>query len=119
MSKSSIQITSIHCHDTSESGHDEVYLVCQADAGFPIRYPAKFADAHSMASGDTWTLDPPLTLHFKNEVLVTLWDQDISYDPNVATFLQCNDFRPGSGSGSVTLTNPNDADYTVYYTYLD
>lgn len=120
MSKHSIQITKIHCTHNSEAGNDEVYLVCQADAKFPIRYPAQPAQAHSMGDGEDWELtDPPLILNFEYEVLVTLWDQDLSYDPNLATYLQSHDFRPGSGSGSIALSNRNDAEYTIYYTYID
>lgn len=119
MSKSKIQITKIHCKHNSEAGKDEVYLVCQADAGIPIRYHLSPKDTVSMDDGDDWTItDPNLILPFEYEVLVTLWDQDLSFDPNLATYLQSHDFRPGSGSGSISLSNPNDAEYTIYYTYL-
>jgi len=120
MSKHSIQINSIYCEGTSESGHDEVYLVCQADAGIPIRIPYGLNGAHSMSKDDNnpWNLDN-LILNFEYEVLVTLWDHDLNYDPNLATYLQSNDFQPGSGSGSVHLTNRNGADYTINYTYID
>lgn len=120
MSKHSVQITKITCQGTSEVGHDEVYLVCQADAGIPLRYPAHLADSVSMSSSDnTWNLNSPdLILHFNYEVLVTLWDCDISYLPTFATFLQCHDFEPGSGSGTISLSNPDGAKYTLYYTYL-
>lgn len=118
MSKHSIQINSIYCGGTSESGHDEVYLLCQADAGFPIHIPSGINTANSMAKGDTWTLDN-LILNFEYEVLVTLWDLDLNYDPNLATYLQSHDFQPGSGSSSIQLTNRNGAKYTINYTYID
>lgn len=122
MSKHSIKITSIHCNATSESdvsAGDEVYLVCQADGGFPIRIPAGINASQNMKKGDTWTLNDQAVLNFQYEVLVTLWDHDLNYDPNLATYLQSNDFVPGTGSGSKRLTNLNGADYTVYYTYID
>jgi len=119
MSKNhSIQINSIYCGDTSEHSCDEVYLVCQSDAGIPIRVPAGINPSQPMKKGQTWTLDD-LILNFEYEVLVTLWDHDGKDNPNWATYLQSHDFGPGSGSGSIQLTNPNDANYTINYTYLD
>lgn len=121
MSKHSIQINSIICSDTSEGGvvdYDEVYLVCQSDGGYPIRVPAGVNARVKMEAGDTWTL-PNLVLNFEYEVLVTLWDHDLNYDPNLATYLQSHDFLPGIGGGSVRLKNHNGADYTITFTYLD
>lgn len=119
MSKQTIQILSITCNHPSEAGHDEVYLICQADAGVPIRYPMHLADSNSMTSGDVWNLnDPNLILNFENEVLVTLWDCDENYIPALSTYLQSIDFERGSGQGSVNLTNHNDANYTVSYKFL-
>lgn len=120
MSKPSVKITAIRCHSTSESdisAGDEVYLVCQADGGLPIRVPAGANNSQNMKNGDIWSLD--LTLNFQYEVLVTLWDHDLNYDPNLATYLQSNDFVPGSGTGSKRLTNLNGADYTIDYIYVD
>ncbi|WP_299683434.1 hypothetical protein [uncultured Dokdonia sp.] len=126
MSKHSIKINSIYCAHTSESnitGGDEVYLVCQADGGIPIRIPYGINEAHNMEKGDTWNLtnsdEDSLILNFDYEVLVTLWDHDLNDDPNLATYLQSHDFQPGSGSGSIRLKNYNDADYTINYSYID
>lgn len=121
MSKHSMKVTSIHCNATSEpniSAGDEVYLVCQADGGLPIRIPAGANKSQNMKKGDTWTLND-LVLNFQYEVLVTLWDHDLNYDPNLATYLQSYDFEPGTGSGSKHLTNLNGADYTIYFTHVD
>lgn len=121
MSKHSIQVTSIICNSTSESGitdGDEVYLVCQADGGFPIRVPAKLNSSENMKAGDTWNIDG-LVLNFEYEVLVTLWDHDLNYDPNLATYLQSIDFEPGFGDGYRTLTNYNGAEYVIYFRYID
>ncbi|WP_298711537.1 hypothetical protein [Chitinophaga sp.] len=121
MTKHSIRITSIRCNATSESGitdGDEVYLVCQADGGLPIRVPGKLNSSTNMEKGDVWE-PADLVLNFTYEVLVTLWDHDLNYDPNLASYLQSTDFEPGSGSGSRTLKNHNGADYTVSYQYID
>jgi hypothetical protein len=117
MSKHSIKITTILCNSTSESGHDEVYVICQSDAGLPIRFPTGINEYTQMTSKTSWSLNE--TLNFEYEVLVTLWDEDLSYDPNLATYLQSNDFRPGTGSGTLRLTNRNGADYSISYTYID
>ncbi|MCA9030101.1 MAG: hypothetical protein KDA66_04785 [Planctomycetaceae bacterium] len=119
-----IQINSIVCLATSESGHDEVYLICQADAGIPIRVPAQLAESHAMSpstSDNTWTFDDPqLILNYEYEVLVTLWDEDLSYDPNLATYLQSNDFQyDGTNNGSIQLSNPNGAMYTINFTRIN
>lgn len=114
----SIQITSITCEETSELSTDELFLVCQADGLLPIRIPSGINDSHSMDKGVTWYLDGVI-LHFHFEVLVTLWDHDLNYDPNLLTYLQSTDFEPGSGSGSRMLKNWNGAIYTVNYTYIN
>ncbi len=122
MNKHSIRLDRIYCTHPSESNissGDEVYLVCQADGGLPIRIPAELNSSHSMKAGDTWDLNQ-LVLHFRFEQLVTLWDHDaVPYDPNLATYLQSHDFQPGTGGGSLRLTNRNGADYSIFYTYLD
>ena len=110
-----VTLNSIKCNATSEAGHDELYLICQADARLFFRYPAALADSIQMGPGSTWSLNLPLT--FTHEVLVTLWDCDVSYIPSLSTYLQSHDFEPGSGSDSITLTNPDGASYTISYTY--
>ena len=119
MQKHSVQITKIHCSSTSESSTDEVYLMCQADAGLAIKYPFGINAKHDMDKGDNWEITPPLVLNFQYEALLTLWDHDMNDDPNLDTYLQSHDFQPGSGSGSIALSNRNGANYTIYYTYID
>lgn len=119
--KTKIQISSITCNSTSEAGHDEVYLICQADGGVPIRYPPHPSNYQSMSAGDQWTLsDPSLTLDFEYELLITLWDCDVSYDPTLATFLCCHQYvwngdllQPGAQQAT-PATNPNGASYTLH-----
>ena len=114
--KTQIQLKSIDCHGTSESGHDEVFLICQADGGIPIRYPAKPPGYQSMTSGDSWPLDPVLTLTFEHEVLITLWDSDVSYDPTVATYLVSYDYTTTNIPAAQNVMNPNGANYTLNVT---
>ncbi|KUJ59169.1 hypothetical protein AR687_24490 [Flavobacteriaceae bacterium CRH] len=125
MKKHSITITKITCNSASEIGHDEVYLKYQSDAGVTFRFPKDRDDSESMEKNDIWTpelTDPngnqrPLTLYFEYEALVTLWDKDETKLYINDTYLQSYDFRPGSGSGQVTLSNLNGQKYTINYTY--
>ena len=114
----SVQITSIHCEEASESSTDELFLVCQADGLLPWRIPAEINESHHMQKGDTWHLENVI-LNFHFEVLVILWDHDLNYDPNLLTYLQSTDFVPDSGTGSRTLKNWNGAVYTINYTYIN
>jgi hypothetical protein len=118
MKKHSITINQIVCIGTAEVGDDDVFLRCQADAGITIRYPFSPNDIQKMNSHEKskWNLD--LELNFDYEVLVTLWDQDAEIAPGLATYLQSQDFLPGTGRGNTsTLTNLNGAKYVIYYTY--
>ena len=117
MSKHAIQVTSIYCNSPSESSTDELYLICQSDGGLPLRVPAGLNTTQEMEKGDTWTLSN-LVLYFEYEVLVTLWDHDMPYDPNTATYLQSIDFQPGNGDGYRRLKNRNGADYTNNFNYI-
>ncbi|BFM45310.1 hypothetical protein CFS9_39510 [Flavobacterium sp. CFS9] len=125
MKKHSITIDKIICNSDSEIGHDEVYLKCQSDGGLTFRLPRNRSESESMSNGDTWVpmitgangIKKPLKLYFYYEVLVTLWDKDETRLPGNDTYLQSYDFRPGSGSGRVTLSNLNGQKYTIEYTY--
>ena len=117
MSTTKIQITSIVCNGTSEDGNDEVYVIHQSDAGVPVRYPAagyQRMNTTADPSDDvvqTWS-PPDLTMEFTNEVLVTLWDQDVrGTDPS---FLINNDYTPSDVPSSFSMHNHNGAEYTIY-----
>lgn len=113
-----VQILSIICNQPSKAGCDELHLVCQTDAGAPIRYPKQSANSTPMASGDVWTLnDPNLILNFESEVVVTLCDSDENCIPALSTYLQSMDFEEGCGQGRVRVINHNYADYTVFYKF--
>lgn len=114
MAKKKIQITSISCYGTSEAGHDELYLLCQPDAGFAIRYPSKLGSSVSIEKGKKWNLKD-FYLEFEYEVLVTLWDMDLTYDPAVATYLVSYDYTVANvnQSQSVGIKNPNGAEYKI------
>ena len=111
-----VKITQIICNDPSENEGDELYLLYQADGGNQYRYPEKLKRSHEMDDNDdedTWNVN--LELNFDYEVILQLWDND---DAN-PDYLQSHDFQPSSGSGSIELKNTNDADYTVYYEYIN
>lgn len=114
-----VQINSIKCNSTSESGHDEVYIIWQADAGIPVRYPL-VPGYQAMAAGDVW--DVGIELPFDYEALVTLWDQDVSYLSRYSDFLINCDFTVGAFNGSsemsYNMVNNNGADYTINATLL-
>lgn len=126
MNKHSIKITSIRCLGTSESnitGGDELYLVCQADAGIPVHMPFGNQEGKQMKSGDTWELedDEGILLNFEYELLVSLWDYDFNDTLNNSTFLQCYNFdlRTPSGTFYKELENYNGAHYKIYFTKGD
>ncbi len=111
MGTTTFTLNTITCGGTSESGHDEVMILYQSDAGMAHLFPAG-RDAHSMAKGDTWS-SVNLTMTFENDCLVSLYDQDSSLDPKLADYLVSYDYTPDSLPSSVTLSNPNGAKYTL------
>lgn len=111
MGNTAFTLTQISCAGTSESGHDEVMILWQADAGIAHLYPAGRA-AVSMEDGDTWS-SVNLQMSFVNDCLVSLYDQDSSLDPKLADYLVSYDYTPDSMPTNVTLTNPNGAKYTL------
>ncbi len=115
----SIRITSIACHGTSDFGgaNDEVYVIYQADAGVPVRYPpASYQRMNTTADPgkdvvQTWDMN--LQLDFDYEVLVTLWDQDTSWNPNNSEFLINADYTSSTPPSSYSMSNNNGASYTI------
>lgn len=111
-------ITKIACvqrHSTDKD--DNVFLLIQADAGMPLRYPA--VDSVDMGDGSTMTLpDGGYVVNFDYGVVVTGWD----LDSRLFTGLNAPDFlfnfyvNSGSGSGSGTMSNENGAEYSYAYT---
>jgi len=112
MGNTTVTLNKITCQGTSESGHDEVIILYQSDAGMAHLYPAGRA-AQSMDDGSDNTWDINLTVDFVNDCLVTLYDQDSSLDPKLADYLVSYDYTPDSIPASVTLSNPNGAKYTL------
>lgn len=116
--RNSIKITSIACNGTSEDGNDEVYIIYQADAGLPVRYPATSYQRMNTTADSAndvvqrWYFT--LELDFDYEVLVTLWDQDLVGANNVSTFLINHDYTAGTPPASVSMSNNNGANYTIY-----
>lgn len=111
MGSTTFTLTQIACGGTSESGHDEVMILYQSDAGMAHLYPAGRA-AHSMDKGSTWS-NINLTMTFENDCLVTLYDQDSGLDPKLADYLVSYDYTPDSLPSSVTISNPSGAKYTL------
>ncbi len=116
MGTTAFTLNQITCGGTSESGHDEVIILYQSDAGIAHLFPAG-RDAHSMDDGSdkTWS-NINLRLEFENDCLVTLYDQDSSLDPKLADYLVSYDYTPDSLPTNVTLSNPNGAKYTLNIT---
>lgn len=114
----SIKITSIQCHGTSELGNlnDEVYIIIQADAGLPIRFPivgTQNMNTSSDSSNDTkQTWDVNLVLDFDHEVLVTLWDSDPGTDRTSDFLINC-DYSSPNPPASYQMINHNGANYTI------
>ena len=111
MGTTAFTLNTITCHGTSESGHDEVMILWQPDAGIAHLFPAGRA-AHSMASGDTWS-NINLRMEFVNDCLVSLYDQDSTLDPKLADYLCSYDYQPDYLPDSVTCSNPSGASYTL------
>jgi hypothetical protein len=106
----SIRITEIECFGTSEGGHDEVFMIVQADGGAPIRFPA--SEPWSMSPTDNSVVYPNFPIDFDYEALVMLYDQDTPYDNNDAEFLINRDYTSDAGQ-SYTMSNNNGAKYTI------
>lgn len=114
----SIELTSIVCNGTSDEGksNDEVFMIYQADAGVPVRYPAaknQPMNTQSDTSKDilhVWYVN--LVLNFDYEVLVTLWDDDPGSNSH-SEFLVNYDYTSASPPASVTMSNHNGANYTL------
>jgi hypothetical protein len=102
----SITLTSIHCVNTSEAGHDEVYVKYSIDGGREQRYPA--SGYQSMEDGETWSMSLPIT--FKNSAVVSLFDSDTLGDE----FLGSHTYYPTDPQPEVVeVSNTNGAEYTL------
>ena len=118
---SRIQVINIDCLSTSEKEHDEIYLLCQADGGVPIRYPRSLTDAHSIEKGAIWDIENEvdLILNFEFELLITIWDTDITLNPQVGTYLASHQYcyngqKVETGSHTASpAKNPNGAQYQI------
>ncbi|HVZ51842.1 MAG TPA: hypothetical protein VG986_07750 [Pseudolabrys sp.] len=111
-------ITNITCnqrHSTTQD--DNVFLLIQADAGVPARYP--LVDSEDMGNGSTMTLpDGGYVVNFDYGVVVTGWDLDsrIFTNVNAPDFLFNFSVNSNSASYSGTMSNENGAKYSYSYT---
>ena len=102
-----IILQSISCVSTSEPGHDEVYIKHSEDGGREQRFPT--SGYQSMAPGDFWTVDLPLS--FKDSVVVSLYDNDLGGDD----FLGSHTYTPSDPQPEVvTVSNTNGAVYRLH-----
>jgi hypothetical protein len=102
----SIELTTITCISTSESGHDEVYIKYSVDGGRDQRFPD--TGYHSMTKGDVWNVDIPLS--FKESAVVSLFDNDLGHDE----FLGSHTYYPTDPQPeTVPVSNTNGADYNL------
>jgi hypothetical protein len=107
-----VTLDSITCNGASEGNHhDEVYVVYQADAGFPHRIPRNPLHHHSMLGGDVWTVGQTMT--FTRDLMITLYDQDLSFLPALSDYLVSWDYTADSVPPTVSISNPNGANYTL------
>lgn len=107
-------ITKITCNTRHSTDKDDnVFLLIQADAGIPLRYPA--VDSVDMGDGSTMTLpDGGYTVNFDYGVVVTGWDLDSRLFTSVNAPDVLFNFYVNSGSASYsgTMSNENGANYS-------
>lgn len=113
--KMTLTISSIVCESTCSipPKEDNVFLLVQADAGLPRRYPP--LAVCDMGKGSSFTLpDGGYSIDFTYGVLVTAWDQDsiLITELNAPDFLFNIAVDAGTPSGSTTTYNKNGASYT-------
>lgn len=101
-----IVLIQVKCINTSEVGHDEVYIHYSIDGGHTKRYPD---DGYvSMEEGETW--DTGLYLTFKQSALVELYDSDTLGDD----LLGQHTYTPSETQPeTVTVSNTNGAKYNL------
>jgi hypothetical protein len=123
-----ITLDEIVCTRTSDGGitDDEIYVIYQADAGHPFRIPRRGNGVQPMnSSGSTGPSDPTQTrqtwqighrMKFSRDLLITLYDEDIKFDPAFSDYLVSQDYTPDYLPVSISLTNANGAAYTLKIT---
>jgi hypothetical protein len=107
--KVSIELTTITCLNTSERGHDEVYIKYTVDGGREDRFPDK--GSHSMSpdsSDNTWTVNLPIS--FSDSAIIALYDEDTLGDE----FLGSHTYYPtDTQPETATVSNTNGAKYNL------
>lgn len=83
-----------------------MYIKYSVDGGRDQRFPDN--GYHSMAAGDTW--NPNLPLSFKESVVVSLYDNDLGGDE----FLGSHTYYPtDTQPETVNVSNSNEASYNL------
>ena len=104
-----IMLTQIKCNNTSEIGHDEVYIKYSADGGRAKRYPDK--GYQSLADGETWS-NIHLPINYKTTVVVSLDDSDAGKDDFLGSYTY--EIDDASQSEQHVVSNSNGANYTLF-----
>lgn len=104
-----IMLTQIKCNNTSEHGHDEVYIKYSIDGQRDKRYPSK--GYQSLANGEIWS-NINLPISYKNTVVIGLYDSDAGKDD----FLGSHTYQTDDASQAEqhVVSNSNGANYTLY-----
>lgn len=114
MTSVSITLTSIQCLHTSESGNDAVQIVAQADAGLAMRLPSGWTKSYNMDKNQTQLIGQPFT--FERDLLITLYDNDISMDHALNDYMISYCYTPNNLPASFTMSNASGAKYTINIT---
>lgn len=114
-----VQLKSIKCKGVSDPGtNDEVWVLVQVDQGPPQRFPTAPRTYVEMHEDQTFNFDPTalkdFSFTFKQDVSLTLYDQDKTHNENRTDYLGTCDFRPSDDDGVVkTLTNGDSSKYEI------
>jgi len=108
----SVTLQSIVCNSVSEGNQDEIYVICQSDAGLPRRFPDNQPFAHKdMSSGQTWDINE--TIEYSRDLLITVYDADPPEPPEFSDYLISCDYTLINIPPHFTMSNADGANYTI------
>ncbi|NVK63084.1 MAG: hypothetical protein HWE22_00805 [Flavobacteriales bacterium] len=109
-----IYLQSIVCENTSEMGHDEVYVKYSVDGGRNKRFPSSGYESMSPNDNNPWVINLPI--EYKNTLVIGLYDSDAGKDDSLGTHSytaadaskeQSNTVSNSNGAKFVLNTGPN------------
>ncbi len=103
-----IVVTEICCKNTSEVGHDEVYIKYVVDGGRAKRFPDK--GYHSLKDGECWN-NIDLRISYKDNVNIQLYDSDNGKDDSLGQYTYV--VADAEKTENTPYTNTNGASYVV------